>query len=456
MPQLLSLCLYLPIIFSGFWLAQLLWPEPSPAALRFKLFLGIPLGLGLWSLGYFLWIWAGLSRFIFPWVEISVSTVLALLSLPTLKRLAVSISFRPLTSPLNLAFLLVSLTAAALFGLWLYMNPHGYEDAWFIWNLDSRFIYRANDFRILYGPGFPGWHPDYPLMVSLNVVSGWVLLGQDTPRVQVAVTALFTLILPGVLYSGLALLKDTKQAALATIVLLASPMILHYGVAQQADIPVAGYVLAALMLAALFFKTGETNLLFLAGLAAGLSAWAKNEGFLFILTSAGLLAAQLVFSRQPRAFLKLAAGVILPLSIVLLYKVFLPPKNDLLVNDTLSQLLDGSRYRFILLSLVEYAANLGWWPVVGLPAILGAYSLLAWFEIPEPRIARFVALALLFQLAGYVVIYLLTPHTLIWHVDTSFERLLLHLFPAALFLVFYITQSPNFNLLEGWQHASRD
>lgn len=452
---LLSLFLYLPKILFGFWLAHCLWREPSPQALWFKLFLGIPLGLGLWSLGYFLWIWTGLSRFIFPWIEFSVSMVFILLSLPTLKLLAVSLSLRPLKSPLNLVFLLVVLSTATLFGLQLYLNPHGFEDAWFIWNLDARFIYLAQDWRVLYAPNGPGWHPDYPLMVSLNVVSGWALLGQDSPRIQMAVSSLFTLILPGILFSGLALLKDTKQAALGTIVLLASPMIINYGISQQADIPVAGYILASLALMALYFKTHKSNLLLLAGLTTSLTAWAKNEGYLFIFVNSILLIVFLAAVGRIRTVWRYALGAAIPLSVILLFKWTLPVANDLFAQTNLVQLLDWNRYNFIFSSLFEYAVTLGWWSPVSLLGILCIYGLLVWFDYPERLIFRFTGLALLLQLLGYMFIYLLTPHDLAWQVDTSIERLLLHLFPTALFLFFYVTKSPDFNLTEGWNHASR-
>lgn len=450
---LISFLLYVPQILFGFWLAHTLWRESSPPALWLKLFLGLPLGLGLWSLGYYLWIWAGLSRFIFPWLELAVSMVFTVLAFPTLRLLPVSLSFRSLKSPLNLVLLLVVLAVAVLFSLRLYMNPHGNEDAWFIWNLDSRFIYLAQDFRILYAPGGPGWHPDYPLMASLNVVSGWVVLQQDSPRVQMAVTTLFTLIIPGILYSGLVLLKDAKQAALATIVILSTPLLINEGISQQADIPVASFILTSLVLVALFFKTREANLLFLAGLTTSLAAWAKNEGYLFIFVSVVLLVVFLATLKQIRFIKNYLLGISLPLLVILLFKFSLPVSNDLFSQNSLAQLFDWNRYSFILTNLFQCLASLGEWSS-SLVAILFIYAMLAWFDYSEPIVLKFVGLVLLGQLSGYFAIYLLTPHDLTWQINTSLGRLLLHLFPAALFLFFYATKSPDFNLSEGWKNAS--
>ncbi len=451
-----SFFIYLPKIFFGFWIAHSLWREPSPQALWFKFFLGIPLGLGLWSLAYFLWIWTGWNRFIFPWLEVIISMAIIVLAWPGLKLPAcfTLLNLRQLKSPLNLVFLLVNLVVAALFGVWLYMNPHGYEDAWFIWNLDSRFIYLAQDFRILYAPGGPGWHPDYPLLVSLNVVSGWIMLGQDSTRIQIVVAALFTLALPGILYFGLALLKGSKQAVLATIVLLASPLIIQEGASQQADIPIASFILASMTLVALYFKTLDSNLLFLGGLTTSLTAWTKNEGFLFIVINATLLVVFLITLGRIRSIKKYALGLAIPLSVILFYKFSIPVTNDLLSQYNIIQLLDLNRYRFILSSLVEFIVGLGWWPTISLAGVLIVYALLARFEYPEPLIVKFVGLALLIHLFGYIAIYVLSPHDLVWHLKTSIQRLLLHLFPASMFLFFYSIRAPDFNFLLEWKNPS--
>jgi hypothetical protein len=37
-------------------------------------------------------------------------------------------------------------------------------------------------------------------------------------------------------------------------------------------------------------------------------------------------------------------------------------------------------------------------------------------------------------IAGYYVVYLVTPQDLAWHLDSSIDRLLLHLWPSALLL----------------------
>jgi len=114
-----------------------------------------------------------------------------------------------------------------------------------------------------------------------------------------------------------------------------------------------------------------------------------------------------------------------------------------------------NRYGFILSNMAESISTLGRWPVVSLFVVLLIYALLTWFDCPEPIIVKFVGVAILLQLTGYMAIYVITPHDLAWHVHTSKERLILHIFPAILFLFFYSTNSPNFNLWEVYKNATR-
>jgi hypothetical protein len=57
----------------------------------------------------------------------------------------------------------------------------------------------------------------------------------------------------------------------------------------------------------------------------------------------------------------------------------------------------------------------------------------------ESRAGLLVAApALALMAAGYAFIYLITPHDLEWHMRTSLSRLILHLWPSALFVLFLV------------------
>ena len=50
---------------------------------------------------------------------------------------------------------------------------------------------------------------------------------------------------------------------------------------------------------------------------------------------------------------------------------------------------------------------------------------------------------LLVQLLGYFATYLVTPRDLEWHLAFSLTRIIYHVFPTALFLLFLVTDPPE-------------
>jgi hypothetical protein len=52
-------------------------------------------------------------------------------------------------------------------------------------------------------------------------------------------------------------------------------------------------------------------------------------------------------------------------------------------------------------------------------------------------------IAVLLQVAGYFMIYILTPHDLEWHIRTSLYRLIIHVFPSFLLIFFLATTDPE-------------
>ena len=94
----------------------------------------------------------------------------------------------------------------------------------------------------------------------------------------------FTFATVGVLYSSVSILRSRTQGALAALLLLGTNFFILHGTSQFADVPLGFFFLATLALLALpeVWPDDRPRLLLLAGVTAGLSAWTKNEGFLFI------------------------------------------------------------------------------------------------------------------------------------------------------------------------------
>ena len=136
-------------------------------------------------------------------------------------------------------------------------------------------------------------------------------------------------------------------------------------------------------------------------------------------------------------------GALFPAMVIILFKVATPP-SDLFVNKfkSLLQLLDPARYQIIFTKLAAFIVSFGGWPGSFALVILLYVVFVAAKSRPK-RDLWVPAVLCLLQLGGYFVIYLITPHDLTNHIDTSLDRLLFHLFPLALFTIFCALPSPR-------------
>ena len=158
----------------------------------------------------------------------------------------------------------------------------------------------------------------------------------------------------GLLVAGVALLRTPAQGCLAGAVLLATPYFLHLASVQYADVPVGFYLLAV----ALAFEAHDrravpdARLPLLAGLAAGMAFWTKNEGQLYLVAT---VTARLVVNRVGRrgwraltTELLAFGGGLLPFAVTLAYfKLLVAARNDLIAGQEggrlLPRLTDGGR-----------------------------------------------------------------------------------------------------------------
>ncbi len=285
---------------------------------------------------------------------------------------------------------------------------------------------------------------------------GWFFIGRENPYVPAIQAALFTLAGAGLLWSALQALRGWSQAALAALALLSTPLFVLVGVWQLADVPLAAMILATCILISLHFlhPDEKRGFLTLAGLTAGLAAWTKNEGLLFLVLTSLLL---LLFSLRGREdkrqgfkeLLSYGLGLLLPLTALLVFKLALAPANDLVGSRSpaeLSALLfDPQRWQLTFRLMAAEAGKFGhslftvWLIPLGYLLLAGRRPL----QDGHRQVLRFWVTAFLLLLAGYFVTYVITPHPLEWHITHSVERLYLHIYPAVLWLVFLVSRAPG-------------
>lgn len=447
-----SFVVFLPSLLAGFGFVHFLWKNDTPLALVLKAFIGIGAGLGISSCLYFLRLLLFPGQGGYLLIEV-LFLALVLIGLLVKKRLRFQIS--SIRFPLTWIQILLGLAAifvgaVALYFLVVYARlvPHGDYDAQAIWNLRARFIYRSdnaweNAFSPLINRNF---HMDYPLLIPLSVVGGWNTLGSEVLRIPPTLSMLFLFGMAGVAFSLIAYLRSNSVAAIAVILLLATPGLLLFSTFQTADVPLTYFFLASASLLVIAIQEGNRGLLFLSGLMAGLSAWTKNEGIPFVMITL-LCTIFIPGIHQARRNLPfLLAGTAFPILTVFLFKSLISVNNDLFADNSLSQIIlklfTPSRYIQIFMHLVSEFIHLGNWPISILLVLL-VYGWIMGFKRLERSAEKVLWILPLAQFAIYMLIYVITPHDLEWHLNYSMSRLLIHLFPMVLCSFFLFVNTPE-------------
>jgi len=434
------------------------WPPVGvPGSRALVAALGIGLGAGLSSLLVFAWLFLfGPSR-AFPLVEAAGLVGLAFAWHRSWRTSALDGGEKGwLAGPARLLtpiFLVVLAAAAAAFVTMLRQEPHGEWDAWMNWNMRARMIFLGGPtWRTAFAAELPWSHPDYPVLLPSLVVRAWLYAGKATQTGPALVAATFGFAAVALLVTALGVLRTPSQGLLAGMVLLGTPFFIRHATSLYADVPLAFFFLATVVCLALDDRAdGRTSrFAMLAGLSAGLAMWTKNEGLLFtgcVIAGIAIAGLRLGWPETRRRLLNFGAGLLLPLFVVVSFKLTLAPPNDLLstlgVERTLGRVTDPARYATVVRA---YAIHLGTFGANGLPGAvwpLAVFSgVLGWNAIERRRSwARGAAIALGLLLAGHFAVFVSMADELSRLLASSLDRLILQLWPSALFLGFMVTRT---------------
>lgn len=413
--------------------------RPAPADLGLILPLGMGLGLGLTSAIFFAAsLVSGHPLAVGSALEALAATGLAwwLGRKPAAETGPTTATGGVLVAVVASVFLQAGLVAAVVSARAYLAEPMGSWDGWAIWNMHARFIFRGG---VAWSDALRlpqiGWtHPDYPLLVPASVARAWAWLGRDAPLAPALVSAAFGAATVGLLVAAVARLRHRLVALAGGLVLLGTPFFVTFSSNEHADIPLGFFILATLALLALG-HTGQEKpgRIVLAGFSAGLAAWTKNEGLLFVVVITLAWCGHEIFRGSRRMAGVFLGGLVVALLPVVYFKVMLAPPGDIMsgqLGSRFGQLGDGARHRLILAALWRDTPHFGEWSIAPFLAMMLPLLGPGWRRLNGRE--WLIAGAILLMLAGYYAIYLLTPMDLRWHLDYSLVRLLLQLWPAAI------------------------
>jgi hypothetical protein len=467
-------------LVSGYFLVALGWPRSSGGpGFLLRASLSVGYGLGAWSVIFFFARVLGTSHLIAIDLLVAASLVVAFFLRRTNFQEGNARANREedgdfpawLDRVLKITFAVALCTALYAAVLRSIVHPHGEGwDAFAIWNLHARFLFRSGDhWRDGLSPLIPWSHPDYPLLLPAAIAHFWTALGRESTAVPAVIGVAFSFATVGLLFSSLAILRGKTCAMLGGLALLSTPFFVEQGSSQYADVPLSFFFLAAMALLQLYdAPTGEfvprrSGFLVLAGLAAGFAVWTKNEGMLYL---CAIVAAQLlvfIFISRVRVkarhteqspstpgtarpqknstalalFLAATAPFLL---LTVWFKDSVAFSSELFSNQAAltQEILDPVRYWAIVQWYAKDFLRFGeWWPIPGTVLLTVLYFLLRNKRMPhESPAIRASAWTLAFTLAGYFAIYVITPYDLYWHLRFSLNRLFLQLWPCTIFLLF--------------------
>ncbi len=473
--MLVLISLAVPIA-TAFFIVNLAWPNKDSFYSEFVVKTGLSIGLGLglssWLFFTCLVLFGPVTKH-FIWFDLILLVICFILFLYK-KNNGFAYNLKPeFVSPdrkwihyfLYTGFIILSLIAIISFVLRLLNDPHGSWDAWNIYNLGARFIFRgAAEWRSAFSNSYDWSLPGYPLLISGGVARIWNYAGHETLMAPVLQAFLFTAATVILTVFPLSRLQSKNQGLIAGMVLLGTPFFIYSGSSLIADVPVGFYILATVVLYCLIGERSEKKpgLILVCGAMAGLAAWTKNEGFLLIISV--FLARFIVITLQkgPGAFLKEAVifsiGLTPVLIIIAYFKFQLASPNISYLQDQLASpvtLIFNQDFNTLLNSLTDISKYI----MIGKAFVIKFYELEKWMLAVFPVFILLMGrsdkkqnnpgiyttlIILAIMICGYFAVFVVYPlDNLEWLLEITVKRLLLQLLPSLIFVFFLIIAAPE-------------
>ncbi len=335
-------------------------------------------------------------------------------------------------------------------------SPHGKWDAWAIWNFRARWLFRGGDqWAYAFSNYVIDSHPDYPLLLPVSVFRVWNLIGKDMVTIPILIAGFFTFGSTLLILSSVAMFRGKNQGLLAAIMMLLTTKFLKVGAHQYSDIPLAFYILSTIVLFSIKqrYPTAALRIMFLAGLTTSCAFWTKNEGLVFcgLIILVHFMGDMIIndWRRSLKEFASFLLGLAPVLITLILFKLKFAPPNDIVNLNSLSyfwnNLLNFDRYHIVLIAFAEEIFFFN----DGVFFLLVVYLSISGINKVLFRDRQFLAQAalLVLMLGCYFFTYVIFSHnnlnTLAWHLSSSLDRLVIHIWPSWVFLFFYCVNGPE-------------
>ena len=312
--------------------------------------------------------------------------------------------------------------------------PDGRWDAIAMWNFRAKFLAIGNEsWNRMYFNTYEYSHRDYPLFLPCIIARGFNYVGRIDTIIPMFISWFFTILSFILPFLYLIKFKSKYFAILAVCILTYSPKLISYGCVQYADIPIGVFILVSLY-EFIVWNEESKNLPWIGMLFAGLCFWVKNEGIPWFISYSLLVLYSLYkkensFKSSIKKFLKTTTAL-LPIFIsVLFVRYFAKSENDIVfgILDRIKQIFDFERYKIIMPYYWTFIKQHFWILFIPIYLLTGHIH-------KQYRKYKYLFFIILLMFLIYLFVYLVSPHALYWHVDSSFDRISASYLPALIFL----------------------
>ena len=321
----------------------------------------------------------------------------------------------------------------------LRVAPHGDWDAWAIWNLHARFLFSGGEgWRDLLSVDWS--QPGYPLLLPASVARVWAYAGHDTTAGPAIVAIVFGVTTVIVVMTTIGL--ERPRAWIAGALLAGAGSFLAQIPSLCADVPIACFMVVSLAAACgregvLAGRETSRTAALVSGGAGAMAAWTKNEGLVFVLVMLLLVAVVTVRRGAGRWLWWWIAGGAPMLAALAWFKLALAPPSSWFGQSPqvyAGLLSDTERYAVTASLMAQHLWRWGA-PLAGIIPLLALAAV--WLSVVGGGAMRMMAALVALMFVGYSLAYLTTPFDITWHVTTSFDRLLVQVWPSLVLTVFF-------------------
>jgi|GEM_PF-4099484 len=310
--------------------------------------------------------------------------------------------------------------------------PYGLWDALTCWNLRAKFIFLSDNWLRAFSPTLSA--VDYPILLPLNVVWGWVFIGRDSVVSPITLAIIYTFSTILFTFTAIARYFGPKKALLVSLFLISVTSFLKITVTQFADIALSCYNTIGVICYLIALRERRADYMLLGGISLGLAAFTKNEGLLIFLIAN--LVFYFSFAWKNKEFRKMllrsVEGALLSLAAVMIIKQISYSPEKMFMTEGMSPQLFFTKLKIFLLFFPAnvFIANL--WSLFW-------YVVVVFFAFFYKKIFQgsrsIISLTAVLVFSGYFVVYLFKLEPPVQNLSYSYQRFLGHFLPLLCFLI---------------------